>query len=73
MINKLIFIIYKSLNSYNKSFKLISSFNLISLFIISISYILLSVSLINKSNLLIKIKSINNIISFNIKLNKRVV
>ena len=67
------FIIYKSLVLYIKSFKLISSLNLTLLFIIFISYILLSVSLINKSNLLIKTKSISDIISFNVKLNKRVV
>jgi hypothetical protein len=73
MINELIFTIYKSLNSYNKSFKSINSFNLTSLFIISISYILLFISFINKSNLLIKAKFINNIISFNIKLKKRVI
>jgi hypothetical protein len=73
MINKLMFIIYKLLDLYNKSFKPISSFSPISLFIIFISYILLFVSFINKSNFLIKAKFINDIISFNIKLNKRVV
>jgi len=73
MINGLTFIIYKSSVLYIKSFKPISSFNLISLFIISIFYILLSISLINESNLLIKAESINDIISFNVKLNKRVV
>jgi len=66
-------IIYKSSVLYIKSFKLISSLNLTLLFIIFISYILLSVSLINKSNLLIKVKSVNNIISFNIKLSKKIV
>jgi len=73
MINKLMSIIYKSSVLYIKSFKLISSLNLTLLFIIFISYILLSVSLINKSNLLIKVKSVNNIISFNIKLSKKIV
>jgi hypothetical protein len=73
MTNGLIFTIYKSLDLYNKSFKPINSFSLTSLFIISISYILLSVSLINKSNFLIKAKSISDIISLNIKLKKRVI
>ena len=73
MTNGLIFTIYKSLDLYNKSFKPISSLNLISLFIISIFYILLFISFINKDNLLIKAESINDIISFNIKLSKRVV
>jgi len=65
--------IRKSSILYIKSFKPISSFNLTLFFIIFISYILLSVSFINKNNFLIKVKFINDIISFNIKLNKRVV
>ena len=73
MINGLISTIYKSSVLYIKSFKPINSFNLISLFIIFIFYILLFVSFINKNNLLIKVKSINDIISFNVKLNKKVV
>jgi hypothetical protein len=73
MTNGLIFIIRKSLILYIKSFKPTNSLSPISLFIIFISYILLSVSFINKSNLLIKAESISNIISFNVKLNKRVV
>jgi hypothetical protein len=73
MINKLTSIIYKSSILFNKSFNPTNSFNLILLFIIFISYILLFISLINKSNLLIKAEFINNIISFNIKLNKRVI
>jgi hypothetical protein len=64
---------YKLLNSYNKSFKPINSFKLTSLSVISISYILLFISLINKSNLLIKAEFISDIISFNIKSNKRVI
>jgi len=73
MTNKLTFIIRKLLVLYIKFFKPTNSFSLTSLFIIFISYILLFVSFINKSNLLIKTKSINDIISFNVKLNKRVV
>jgi hypothetical protein len=73
MINGLTFIIYKSLILYIKSFKPISSLNLTSLFIIFISYILLSVSFIIESNLLIKAGFISDIISFNVKLNKRVI
>jgi len=73
MINELTSTIRKSSVPYIKSFKPTSSLNLTSLFIISISYILLSVSLINKSNLLIKAGFINDIISFNVKLNKKVV
>jgi hypothetical protein len=73
MTNKLTFIIYKLLILYIKPFKPTNSFSLTSLFIIFISYILLFISFINKSNFLIKVKSINNIISFNVKLNKRVI
>jgi len=73
MTNGLISTIRKSSVPYIKSFKPTSSLNLTSLFIIFISYILLSVSLINKDNLLIKVRSISNIISLNVKLNKRVV
>jgi hypothetical protein len=43
------------------------------LFIIFISYILLFISFINKDVFLIKVKFINNIISLNIKLNKRII
>ena len=67
------FIIRKLLILYIKSFKPINSFNLISLFIIFISYILLFISFINKSNFLIKVKFINDIISLNVKVNKRVI
>ena len=73
MINGLMFMTYKSSDSYNKSFKPINSFSLTSLFIISIFYILLFVSFINKSNLLIKTEFISDIISLSVKLNKRVV
>ena len=73
MTNRLISMIYKSLISYIKSFKPINSLNLTLLFIIFISYIFLFISLINKSNLLIKARFISDIISFNIKLNKRVI
>ena len=73
MTNGLTSTIRKSSVPYIKSFKPTSSLSLTSLFIISISYILLFISLINKSNLLIKAESINDIISFNIKLSKRVV
>jgi len=73
MTNKLTFIIYKSSILYIRSFKPISSLSLISLFIISISYILLFISFINKSNLLIKARFINDIISFNVKLSKKVI
>jgi hypothetical protein len=71
-------IVYKYLVISNWFLVLISS-RLISspkptlLFIISISYILLSISLISKSNLLINTRSISNIISLSIKLGKRVV
>ena len=73
MINGLMSMTYKSSDSYNKSFKPINSFSLTSLFIISIFYILLFVSFINKSNLLIKTEFISDIISLSVKLNKRVV
>ena len=65
--------IRKSSVPYIKSFKPISFLSLTSLSVISISYILLSVSLINEDNLLVKAESVNNIISFNVKLSKRVV
>jgi hypothetical protein len=61
------------LDLYNRSFKLISSLSLTSLSIISISYILLSISPISESNLLVKVGSMSNIISLSIKLGKRVV
>jgi hypothetical protein len=73
MTNRLISMIYKSLILYIKSFKLINSFSLTSLFILYVFYILLFISLINEDNLLIKVKFISDIISFNIKLNKRIV
>ena len=73
MTNGLIFIIRKSLILYIKSFKPINSFNLTLLFIIFIFYILLFISFINKNNLLIKTESINDIISLNVKVNKRVI
>jgi hypothetical protein len=62
--NKFLILIYS---------KLISFLKLILLSIIFISYILLFISLINKSNLLVNIRFINNIISLSIKLNKKVV
>jgi hypothetical protein len=65
--------IYKLLDLYNKSFKPISSSSLILLSIISISYILLFISSINKGNLLIKAGSTSNIISLSVKLRRRVV
>ena len=73
MTNKLMFIIRKSLVLYIKSFKPISSLNLILFSVISISYILLFISLINESNLLIKAGFISDIISLSVKLSKRVV
>jgi hypothetical protein len=73
MTNGLIFIIYKLLDLYNRSFKPISSPSLTSLSIISISYILLSVSFISKGNLLVKARFVSNIISLSIKLGRRVV
>jgi hypothetical protein len=73
MTNGLTSTTYKSSDSYDRSFRPISSLSLTSLSVISISYILLSVSLINKSNLLVKAGSISDIISFSVKLDKRVV
>ena len=73
MTNGLTSTIRKSSVPYIKSFKPTSSLSLTSLFIISISYILLSVSLTNEGNLLIKAGSISDIISFSVKLSKRVV
>ena len=73
MINELTSTIRKSSVPYIKSFKPTSSLSLISLSVISISYILLSVSLINEGNLLIKAEFISDIISFSVKLGKRVV
>jgi hypothetical protein len=72
------FIVYKYLVISNKflvliSFKLISFPKLTLLSVISIYYILLFISLINKSNLLVNIKSISNIISLSIKLDKKIV
>jgi hypothetical protein len=65
--------IYKLLDLYNRSFKPISSPSLTSLSIISISYILLSVSSISKGNLLVKAGSMSNIISLSVKPGRRVV
>jgi hypothetical protein len=73
MINGLTSTTRKSSDSYNKSSRPISSLNPTSLSVIFISYILLSVSPINKSNLLIKAESVSDIISFNVKPSKRVV
>jgi len=73
MTNKLIFIIYKLLDLYNRSFKLISSLSPTLLSVISISYILLFISLTNKGNLLIKAGFVSDIISLSVKLGRRVV
>jgi hypothetical protein len=73
MTNGLTSMTYKSSDSYNKSFKPISSLSLTSLSVISISYILLFVSPISEDNLLIKAGSVSDIISLSVKLNKRVV
>ena len=73
MTNGLTSTIRKSSDSYDRSSKPISSLSLTSLSIISISYILLSVSPTSEGNLLIKAGSVSDIISFNVKLSKRVV
>jgi hypothetical protein len=73
MTNGLISMIYKSLDLYNRSSKLTSSPSLTLLSIISISYILLSISPTSKGNLLVKAGSASNIISLSIKLGRRVV
>ena len=73
MTNGLTSTIRKSSVPYIKSFKPISSFSPTLLSIISISYILLFISLINESNLLIKAGFISDIISLSVKLSKRVV
>jgi hypothetical protein len=73
MTNGLTSTTYKSSDSYNRSFRPISSFSLTSLFIISISYILLSVSPTSEGNLLVKAGSVSDIISLSVKLSKRVV
>jgi hypothetical protein len=73
MISGLTSTIRKSLVPYIKSSKPTSSLSLTSLFIISISYILLSVSLISEDNLLVKAGSVSDIISLSVKLSKRVV
>jgi hypothetical protein len=65
--------IYKLLDLYNRSSKLISSPSPTLLSVISISYILLSISPTSEGNLLIKAGSINNIISPSIKPGRRVV
>jgi hypothetical protein len=73
MTNRLISTIYKSLDLYNRSFKPTSSLSPTSLFTISISYILLSVSLTSEGNLLVKVGSASNIISPSIKPGRRVI
>jgi hypothetical protein len=73
MTNGLISIIYKSSDSYNRSSKPTSSLSPTSLFVISISCILLSVSPISKGNLLVKAGSASDIISLSVKLGRRVV
>ena len=73
MTNGLTSIIYKSLDLYNRSSKPTSSPSPTSLSIISISYILLSISPTNKSNLLVKAGFASNTISLSIKLRRRVV
>jgi hypothetical protein len=65
--------IRKSLDSYNRSFKPISSPSLTLLSVISISYILLSVSLTSEGNLLVKAGSASDIISLSVKPGRRVV
>jgi hypothetical protein len=73
MTNGLTSIIYKLLDSYNRSSKPTSSPSPTSLSIISISYILLSISPTSESNLLIKAGSASDIISLSIKLGRIVV
>jgi hypothetical protein len=73
MTNGLTSTIRKSSDSYDKSFKPTSSSSLTSLSIISISYILLSVSPISEDNLLVKTGSVSDIISLSIKPGRRVV
>ena len=73
MISGLTSTIRKSSVPYIKSSKPTSSLSPTSLSIISISYILLSVSSINESNLLVKAGSVSNIISLSVKLSKRIV
>jgi hypothetical protein len=73
MTNGLTSIIRKLLDSYNRSFKPTSSPNLTLLFVISISYILLSVSPTSKGNLLAKAGSASDIISPSVKPGRRVV
>jgi hypothetical protein len=65
--------IYKSLDSYNRSSKPTSSPSPTLLSIISISYILLSVSSTSEGNLLVKAGSTSNIISPSVKPGRRVV
>jgi hypothetical protein len=73
MTNGLTSTTYKSLDSYDRSSRPISSLSPTSFSIISISYILLSVSSISEGNLLVKAGSVSDIISFSVKLSKRVV
>jgi hypothetical protein len=73
MTNRLTFTIYKLLDLYNRSSKPISSPSPTSLSVISISYILLSISPTNKGNLLAKAGSASNIISSSVKPGRRVV
>jgi hypothetical protein len=65
--------IRKSLDLYNRSSKPISSPSLTLLSVISISYILLSISPTSKGNLLVKARSTSNIISLSVKPGRRVV
>jgi hypothetical protein len=73
MTNGLTSIIHKSLDLYNRSSKPISSLSPTLLSVISISYILLSVSPTSKGNLLVKAESVSNIISSSVKPGRRVV
>jgi hypothetical protein len=73
MTNGLISTIYKSLDSYNRSSKPTSSLSPTLLSVISISYILLSISSTSEGNLLVKAGSTSNIISPSVKPERRVV
>ena len=73
MTNRLTSMIRKSSDSYNRSSKPTSSLSLTLLSVISISYILLSVSPTSEGNLLVKAGSASNIISPSIKPGRRVV
>jgi hypothetical protein len=73
MTNGLTSMIYKLLDSYNRSSKPISSPSPTLLFIISISCILLFISLTSEGNLLVKAGSASDIISPSVKPGRRVV